>query len=154
MSPGISFIRRTFNFKIGNLQLSPEYWQAVVIVLLLFALVLTFARMRYLYLHWSFGKSSIAMIFWGFLFALILEGFLLIGGKTLLTEVLGWKNAPKPISTFLDAGRAKLVQVLGVTDEIPHTAASELPTSLSVVSDFQSLSSEDAEEVKLLICEP
>ncbi|MCH7640779.1 hypothetical protein IID22_01075, partial [Patescibacteria group bacterium] len=103
---------------------------------------------------WSFGKSSVTLMFWGFLLALIVEGFLIVGGRTLLTVVLGWENVPKPISIVLDAGRAKLVQVLGVTDEIPQTSVSELSTSLSVVSDFQSLSPEDAEKVRLLICEP
>lgn len=154
MSPDLSIIRRSFNLKVGNIQLAPEYWQAVVIVLLLFALLLTLARMRYLYLHWSFGKSSMAMMFWGFLLALVFEGFLLIGGKTLLTEVLGWKNAPKPISTALDAGRTKLVNVLGQEAEVPLTNKNQSSSSSSVFSDYQSLSPAEAEKVKLLICQP
>jgi len=39
---------------------------------------------------------------------LILEGFLLVGGKTVLLDLLGWKNAPKPISIILDSGRNNL----------------------------------------------
>lgn len=44
------------------------------------------------------------------LLPLIWEGFLLIGGKLAITEVVGWKNPPKPISIVLDNGRAKLIK--------------------------------------------
>jgi len=59
----------------------------------------------------SLGAISIGLLkcpFWnyfGFLLALILEGFLLIGGKTILTSVLGLENPPAPISIALDAGK-------------------------------------------------
>ena len=94
------------------------------------------------------------MIFWGFLLALILEGFLLLSGRTMLTEILGWKNAPKPISTALDVTRTKLVKVLGVTEEIPESAADEKPTFQSVFYDFENLSSGEKEEARSLICKP
>lgn len=92
------------------------------------------------------------MIFWGFLLAIIVEGFLLIGGRTMFTEILGWKNAPKPISTLLDAGRAKLVAVLGVTDEIPESVASAPRSYQNIISDYQSLSPKDAEMVRSFVC--
>jgi len=148
------FLTKSFSFKLGNLDISPQYWHAIAIVILLFLLVLTLARLRYLYVHWSLQKPSIAMIFWGFLLALILEGFLLISGRTLFTEILGWKNAPKPISIALDAGRAKLVKVLGVTEEIPSSLANESPSYSSVMSDFQKLSEEEKQELRLLMCSP
>lgn len=94
------------------------------------------------------------MLFWGFLLALILESFLIIGGRTLFTEILGWENAPKPILNALDAGRNKLVDVLGVTDEVPTSTAREDPNLDDVVSDFQSLSPDEAEEVRSIICQP
>ncbi len=147
-------ITRTFNLKFGNINISPQYWQAGLIVFLLFLLLLSLARLRYLYVHWALGKSAVAMMFWGFALTLILEGFLLVGGRTLLTEILGWKNAPKPISTALDAGRDKLVKVLGVTEEVPESVASEKPTYQSVVENFQSLSPNEAEQARLIICQP
>ncbi len=94
------------------------------------------------------------MLFWGFLLALILEGFLILGGRTLLTEIVGWKNAPKPILSVLDAGRNKLVDVLGVTDQIPISTAREDPTLYDVISDFQSLSPDEAEKIRSMICQP
>ena len=147
-------ISKTFSFKVGEMDIEPTYWQAAAIVLLLFLLVWTIARVRYLYVHWNLGKSAIAMFAWGFALALIVEGFLLIGGRTLFTEVLGWRNAPKPVSTALDLSREKLITTLGVTDEIPMSKAEELPTYQSVVGDFLSLPDEDQETVKSFICEP
>ena len=110
--------------------------------------------MRRHFLDWSV-KGAVFGIFFGFLLALALEGFLIIGGRTALTEVLGWKNAPKPISKIVDMGHDKLINVLGVTDEIPFTSADEGPMSKaeSVVKNFQSLTPSEAREVKALICE-
>jgi len=71
-----------------------------------------------------------------------------------LTVVLGWKNAPKPISTALDVGRGRLVDVLGETEEIPESLANESPTYQSIISDYENLSSEDKEAVKSFICAP
>ena len=142
------------NFNLGELQFSPSYIQAGAIIFLLFLLVLTFARLRRVLVHWSLGKSGVAMLFWGFLLALILEGFLILGGRTLFTEIVGWKNAPKPILNVLDAGRNKLVDVLGVTDQIPTSTAREDPTLYDVISDFQSLSPDEAEKIRSMICQP
>lgn len=83
-----------------------------------------------------------------------MEGFLIIGGKTALTEVLGWKNAPKPVQNALDVGRAKLTNVLGVKDEIPQSTAKEKTTIEKVIEDFQSLNPKDSKKVKSLICQP
>ena len=139
------------NLKLGEFQFSPSYIQAGAIVFLLFLLVLTLARLRYMFVNWSLGKSGVAMLFWGFLLALILEGFLIIGGRTLFTEILGWENAPKPIVNILDAGRNKLVGVLGVTDEVPTLTAREDPTLYNVISDFQSLSPDEVEKARSII---
>ena len=143
MNP-LKFLTKTFSFSLGKFDLSPQYWTVLAIIFLLFLLVLTLARLRYMYIHWSIAKPSLAMIFWGFLLAIIIEGFFLISGRTLLTEILGWENAPKPIGTALDAGRAKLVNVLSVTKVSP--------TYSSLISDYETLSSSEAEEVRLKIC--
>jgi len=102
-------------------------------------------------MDWSV-KGGIFGIFFGFLLALILEGFLLIGGKTFLTEILGWKNAPKPIANALETGRGKLVKVLGVSQEIPESQA-KLYSKEEVITAFQSLPPKDASKVKALICQ-
>lgn len=104
-------------------------------------------------MSWSF-KGALFGIFWGFLLALIIEGFLIIGGKTAVTEILGWKNAPKPILAALDAGRNKLVNVLGITTNIPSSLAEEKPTLDDVVSLFQKLNPSDSQKIRTLICAP
>lgn len=141
-------------YSIGGLDFTPSYLHAAAIVFLIFLLVLTLARLRKLYVGWSLGKSSIAMLFWGFMLALIVEGFLLVGGRTLVTEIIGWKNAPKPLLTVLDAGRNKLVDVLGVSQEIPQSIAEEKPTVEKIVGEYQSLPPEEAEEFKNILCAP
>ena len=103
-------------------------------------------------LGWSI-KGGVFGIFFGFVLALIFEGFLLIGGKTAITEFLGWKNPPKPLANVLDAGRAKLVKVLGTSAEIPESVAKNY-SSQEVVEGFQSLTPQDASKVRGLICEP
>jgi hypothetical protein len=144
---------QSFNFKFLNLNLSTQYWQAIAIVVLLFFLVLTLAKVRRHFIDWSL-KGAVFGIFFGFLLALFTEGFLIIGGKTAVTELLGWRNAPKPIQVAIDAGRAKLVNVLGVTDAIPNSIASEDPTVDDAIEIFQSLDPSESKKVKSLICTP
>jgi hypothetical protein len=81
-----------------------------------------------------------------------LEGSLLIGGKTALTEVLGWQNAPAPVVKVLDLGRRKLVQVLGIKDEIPFSLAKTGLTAGDVITFFQSLNPAEVEKAKQIIC--
>ncbi len=141
------------SFNIGNLLFAPTYLQAFAIVFLLFMLVFSLARIRRLYVNWSL-KGASTMLFMGFMLALVIEGFLIIGGRTALTEILGWKNAPKPIQTALDSGRERLVDVLGVTEEIPSSNASEGISMQSVIDDFQNLTPDEAGKLKKLICTP
>jgi len=135
-----------FNFLVSQ-------WRAVAIVGLIFLLVLTLAQVRRHFVDWSI-KGALFGLFFGFLLALILEGFLIVGGRTALTEFLGWKNAPQPLQVTIDAGRAKLIDVLGITDEIPKSVAREDPTSEDAVTLLQSLDPTEIKKVKSLICEP
>ncbi|MFH1971695.1 MAG: hypothetical protein ABIJ05_04920, partial [Patescibacteria group bacterium] len=82
-------LSQRLNFNIGNFSISPSYIQAGAIVLLLFILVLSLANLRRHFLNWSV-RGSVFGIFMGFILALILEGFLIIGGRTVLTEIVGW----------------------------------------------------------------
>lgn len=77
-----------------------------------------------------------------------------MGGKTALTEVFGWKNAPAPISLALDAGRRELIKVLGIETQIPPSFASEKGNAQDAVNSLQSLSPADLTKVKNLICKP
>jgi len=144
------FFGRTFNVPLGKYVFSPSYLHAAAIVFLLFLLVLTLAQVRRHFLTWSL-KGGIFGIALGFFLALILEGFLIIGGKTVFTEVLGWKNAPKPILTALEAGRSKLVGVLGVTDEIQISEAGG-PAQSKVIELYQTLTPDQQDLVRYQIC--
>jgi len=128
-------------------------WRVIAIVVLIFLLILTLAQVRRHYIHWSF-KGAAFGIFFGFILALILEGFLIVGGRTALTEIVGWKNAPKPFQVAVDNGRDKLIEVLGETCEIPKSITTKDPSVDDAVSLLQSLDPTEIKKVKSLICEP
>jgi hypothetical protein len=142
-----------FNLNIGNFTISPSYLQAGAIVFLIFILLLSMANLRRHFLNWSV-KGSIFGIFWGFILALILEGFLIIGGRTALTEIIGWKDAPKPLVNLLDKGREKLVEVLGITAPIPESYAGKEKNYLDILNDYRKLNVSESEKVKNAICKP
>ena len=142
-----------FDINIGSLSFPVSYAQAALIVFLIFLLVLLMAQFRRHFVDWSV-KGAIFGIFFGFLLALILEGFLIIGGRTALTSILGWKNAPAPISLALDAGRNKLIQVLGIKDQVPPSFAKENATVTGAVELLQSLNPADIKKVKTIFCQP
>jgi hypothetical protein len=141
-----------FDLSLGKLSLPVTYLEAGAVIFLLFLLVLAMAQFRRHYVDWSL-KGGVVGVFFGFLFALILEGFLVIGGRTAITEVMGWKNAPKPIQVALDSGRGKLIEVLGVQDQIPSSMAKENASVQSAVETLQSLNPADMKKVKNLLCQ-
>ncbi len=89
----------------------------------------------------------------GFSLALILEGFMLLAGRTFLTEFVGWKNPPKPIFRVVDFGREKMVKVLGINQEIPASQAAD-PQAEDLINLYQSLSSSEAKKVQKAVCQP
>ena len=149
---GSTFLRKTFSFNIGSWNIRPEYWQAITIVVLLFLIIWTIARWRHLYVKWNM-QGFLPSVAFGFILTLLVEGFFLIGGRTMLTELLGWENAPKPISTALDEGRARLVEVLGESAEIPSAEAGEKPTKESILNDISLLEQTEKEELLSTMCE-
>ncbi len=151
----MNFANRTLpSFSVRGMEIVPTYWEAATILLLIFLIIFTLARMRYIYVHWHLSKTSLAMLFWGFVLTLILEGFLWLSGRTVLTTVLGWKNPPKPIATTLETGRDHLRQVLGETAEIDSAKAKAPPTYQSIVFDYKELSEEDKVTVQKFVCKP
>lgn len=153
MKQTIGTLQKSFDLHIGGINMPFSYLQAGAIIFLIFFLVLSLAQLRRHYVDMSF-KGAVFGIFFGFLLALFLEGFLIIGGRTAITEVLGWKNAPKPLSVALDAGREKLIKVLGITDKIPSSNAQEVTSVDNAVSVLQSLNPADVKKVKALFCQP
>jgi len=141
-----------FDINIGSLSFPISYAQAALIVFLIFLLILVMAQFRRHFVDWSL-KGALFGIFFGFLLALILEGFLIVGGRTALTGILGWKNAPAPISLALDAGRNKLIQVLGIKDQVPSSFAKEKTTVSGAIDLLQSLNPSDIKKVKTIFCQ-
>lgn len=139
---------QTFFGNIGNyfvnLYFSKNYLQAGAIIVLIFLLVISLAQFRHHFVKWSI-KGGLVGLFFGILLTLILEGFLLVSGHTILTSVFGWKNPPKPFSTALDLGKEKLTNTLGVITE---------PSSKDIISNMQSLNPDEIRKIKAIICTP
>lgn len=132
-----------FDLNIGKFSLPIPYVEAGAIILLIFVLILSIAQFRHHTVNWSL-KGMLFGTFFGFILALIIEGFLIIKGGTILTGVLGWKNAPAPLSIALDAGRSKLIKVLGAKDQNSNVA--------STIQFLQSLNPSDVKNVKAIFC--
>lgn len=129
--------------------LSLSYLQAGLIVLCVFLLILTFGMLRHRYNNWTI-KGVFPGIALGFIFALVIEAALLVGGRTVITEVLGWKDAPKPISNALEVSRSRFVDVLGVT--VPESKADQKPTAGAIADSYSNLSKSEQDSLKTLIC--
>lgn len=124
---------------------APSYIQAGAIIVLLFLLIISLAQFRHHFVRWSM-KGGLIGLFFGVLLTLLLEGFLLVNGHTALTSLLGWKTAPKPISTALDLGKEKLTNTLGLR--------SENQTSKEIIAIMQSLNPDEIKKIKAILCTP
>lgn len=134
-----SEINSTFNLTLpGGLSLAPTYWEAGLVILLLFLLVLSLGRVRRHIVDWHF-RGLFPGIIIGVLITVAIEGFLLVGENSLL----GWKEAPKPVSEVLDVGHNKLVGVLGSSSEI------NLDT---ITQSIENLNSDDFQKLQSKIC--
>jgi hypothetical protein len=149
----LQLFTKSFSLSLGKLTIPLVYWQVAAILLIIFIILFAFARLQRSNVNWSF-RGALFGVFFGFLLALLLEGFLIIAGKTVFTEIAGWKNAPKPLAHALDAGRERLVEVLGVTDEVPVSYANSSPTSKDAIQVLQSLNPDEMKKVRDLICIP
>lgn len=148
-------LTQRLNLDFGKIHFSPSYIQAGVFLLLLFVLILTLAQLRRHFVDWSL-KGALVGLFFGFLLALLLEGFLVIGGKTAMTQVLGWSDPPKPIASLLEIGRNSLLKVLGeqIQIKIPDSVAKLNPTFEDAITFFQSLNPSEAAKLKNILCKP
>lgn len=151
--PVFDFLNKTFKtYKIGNLNVDAAYWQVGAIILLLFLLVFTLARLRHMYVNWSMGKSAIAMLFWGVVLTIIVEGFFMLFGRTLFTEIMALDRVPKPFGTLLGIGRERLVNVLGEENTVPDTNASSTLNSDQMYSLYTKMSPQESNKLQEIIC--
>lgn len=103
-----------FSFSVAGVTF--KAWQVIAIILLIFLLVIVMASVRRHLMEFTVRGAGMGILL-GFILALIIEGLLLIGGRTILISTLGWKNPPKPIAKGVDAIRGEFLKVLGESDE-------------------------------------
>lgn len=143
----LQFLYQKVLIFVNSFAVAPTYVQAGALVVLLFLLVISLAQFRHHFVKWSL-KGGLIGLFFGVLLTLIVEGFLLVSGHTVLTGLLGWETAPKPFSTALDLGKEKLINVLGDT-----TIKNESTTG-EVLYTLQSLNPGEIAKIKAIICTP
>ena len=143
-------LAKTVNVNFGKFSIPIPYVEVGAIIFLLFLLVLSMAQFRRHWVDWSFKGAGFGILF-GFLLAITIEAFLLTKGKTIVTSLIGWQNAPKPITRVLDSGRGKLIQVLGSQDS---AESQELGIPVGALQVFQSLNPEERKKVQTLLCTP
>lgn len=146
------FPKHPLHYKLGNFDITPSYYQAIIILVLIFLLLLSLARVRRMFIRWSLGRHSVAIFVWGFIVALIVEGFFILAGRTMFTEVLGFRYLPKPMSSFIEFGRKRAYQVLGESAEIKESSAMEKENAKSLIESFYLLDEIERKEVKQNIC--
>jgi hypothetical protein len=96
--------------------LSQNDTKAVVIVVLVFFIILVLAKMSRSYMEWYMSNWMIFLIL-GFILAIFVEGLFLVGGKTIFTEILKIKRAPRPVQRVIDSGRNRLFEVVCSEDQ-------------------------------------
>ena len=139
-----SFVNKFSSFS-NNFSVAPTYIKAGAIVFLIFLLVISLAQFRHHFVKWSF-KGGLMGLFFGFLFTILIEGFLIVNGNTFLTAIFGWRNPPKPFKTAIEIGRDRLTDVLGT--------AVEKPTAKDAITVLQSLNPDEISKIKAIICTP
>lgn len=130
---------------VDQFSVAPVYIKAGAIIVLLFLLVISLAQFRHHFVKWSM-KGGMIGLFFGFLFTVIIEGFLIINGNTFLTTILGWKNPPKPFKTAIELGKEKLTNVLG--------SSIEQSTVKDPITILQNMNPQEISKIKAIICTP
>jgi len=94
------------------------------------------------------------MLFWGVVLTVIIEGFFILSGRTIFTEILGMKSVPKPFSTVLDIGRNKFVNVLGQEDSRSAEAESKILNSDQMYTHYVNMDDEESRKLQEILCRP
>lgn len=132
---------------------TPSLFQAAIIVVSVFLLALTLGLARHHMVMWSVKGANFGFLL-GIIFILVIEAVVLLGGRTALFEGTKGSSLPPQLQALLRDGRESLIQVLGLSvEEIPVGEARQASPQ-TVLEDFQSLDSSEAEVVRSAICKP
>lgn len=100
----------------SSVDFSQNDTKAGIIVVLVFFIILVLAKMSRSYMEWYMSNWSIFLIL-GFILAIFVEGLFLVSGKTIFTEILKIKRAPRPIQRVIDSGNSRLIEVVCSEDQ-------------------------------------
>lgn len=117
----------------------------------LFTLLLGLARHHML--AWSIKGAWFGFLL-GMVLLLILEGFLLVGGKTAISELVKNKRTPENVRVFLEKNMTELAQSLSNNPKALGASTKSGNPSASFVSQFENLPRGEQDAVKEEICQP
>lgn len=126
--------------------------QAMLIIIGVFLFTLVLGLARHHMLVWSIKGAGFGIVM-GAILMLILEGILLVGGKTAVGEIVKNNSTPDNVRVFLQKNMSELASQIGAE---PGTlgAASEKIDPEVVISEFKNLESLEQKAVQEAICKP
>lgn len=130
---------------------SPQYQQALIIGIGVFLIILLLGVTRRHMLNWSIKGAWFGVVF-GIVVTLLVQGLLLVGGKTAVVEVVRNEKTPKNVRVFLQENITELAQSLA--SEPKTLGAQEELNFQDFIDGFSTLPKKDQQKVKNLICEP
>ncbi|MBI4058882.1 hypothetical protein HY404_01425 [Candidatus Microgenomates bacterium] len=131
--------------------IAPQLKQAVLIIGGIFLVALLLGVTRHHMLEWSIKGAGFGILL-GVVLTLVVEGFLLVGGRTAVAEVLRNKNTPVAIRSFIQDNMMQLAQAIGSPPQVLNAATSA--TSGEVVENFNNLSVKEQSKARTQICAP
>lgn len=126
--------------------------QAVVIIIGVFLITLVLGLARHHMLAWSIKGAGFGIVM-GAVLMLVLEGILLVGGKTAVGEIVKNTSTPENVRVFLQKNMSELASQIG-TEPGTLGAASEQTGPEVIISEFKNLESLEREKVQEAICKP
>lgn len=151
--PQVSFVTSNLLTNFDSF-LAPSVKQIGIIALGIFFFLLLFGLARHHMLEWSL-KGAYFGIFLGIILTLVIEAFLLVGGRTLIVAAVKNEKTPQVVRIFLQKNMMELAESLAGEPKTLGAAGEQKTLSPNeVVNNFSLLSPNDQSRVQQRICAP
>lgn len=126
--------------------------QGILIIIGIFFFTLLLGATRHHMLHWSLKGAGFGLVL-GIIVTLVLEGVLLVGGKTAIAQAIKNNNTPPDVRIFLQKNLSELAQLI---ESSPTTlgASSDGALSGQIAEAYKDLNSKEQKQVRDAVCTP
>lgn len=137
---------------IATAGMSSGVQQGILIIIGVFFVTLLLGLTRHHMLSWSMKGAGFGVVA-GMLLTLVLEGLLLVGGKTAVAEIVRNESAPPAVRVFLQKNMSELADLIGPESTTLGTASVKgVPEGL--VTEYKKLTSQEQTQVRNAVCAP